>query len=64
MNTCNLNLIEDIIKKYNINDIDDLIDQLNKEYIYYSNHNYRLYFLVYFSLNYYHFILYGIFVIT
>ena len=36
MNTCNLNLIDGSIKKYYINDIDDLINQLNKEYIYYS----------------------------
>ena len=35
MNTCNLNLIDGSIKKYYINDIDDLINQLNKEYIYY-----------------------------
>jgi hypothetical protein len=34
MNT--LNLIDGSIKKYYINDIDDLIDQLNKKYIYYS----------------------------
>lgn len=34
MNTCNL--IEDSIKKYYISDIDDLIEQFNKEYIYYS----------------------------